>query len=71
MKIFLVSYHIPGLSSRGTHVVCEESAEIPNLIAKRHDTAVENVENLMFREVSPEQVLIKDLSVADFLRLTK
>jgi len=71
MKIFIVGYEGPGFRGRGTHVVCEKSEDIVAIIAERHDTVIEKIQNLGFREVSPEQVSLKELTVADFLRLTK
>lgn len=71
MKIFQVTYRTEKKEVNRGYVVCESFNNIKTILSEREDEDEEDIEITFCRGISIEQVYIKDLTIADFLRLTK
>lgn len=69
MKVYEVKYSCPGIRCMDDIVICEKVEDIISIIAERHNENKENVRDLVFKEVSPETVRLRDLTVGDLFRL--
>lgn len=71
MKIYRANFNLPSCNCVGEYIVCEDEEAITKIIAKRKNTPEEKIDKLESLEVSKERVYIRDLTVGDFLRLSK